>query len=359
MAVGTLKHEPRPLPTSGSHNTLSAFPRHSAHPSSHNHGQTFSRPQTYSVTVPSAPHSSEARFVPPVGRGVRSDRGYTPNSSRNGRRRIPHLVVRDVQECRAATANLGKYTRLAVDCEGVKLSRTGRLCLIQVASPDTVYIFDLIDSDSQALFDAGGLKELLENLSVHKIIHDCRHDSDALYHQFGVKLGPVIDTQVMFSVMRRARGMEEGLPVSLKTLLRKFSYADDAEFGVKNTVKESMKDNNDFWLKRPLSEQALCYARFDVEHLLDISQILSRLINGSDKNAWENVLEESRRYLCLFRDDENGPRKAQQQYEQKARVARRQRVAFEQTKKAQLHRRNDPMRTFSFDHSRIVESLGS
>lgn len=271
--------------------------------------------------------------------------------------------VTSPEECIRAVEVLSTKKRIAVDCEGVLLSRTGRLCLLQLAIPDAVYVIDLVGNDpsdtqyAQSLFDKGGLKGLLEDSEVVKVMHDCRHDSDALYHQFGVKLGPVIDTQVAFSVLRRVRGMEEGLPVSLKTLLKKFQFASEGDLELKKSVKESMKGDDGFWLKRPLSEQALCYARFDVEHLLQIAQVLARLIESVDRNCWQNVLNGSQRYLLVFRNDEHGPKRAQQQFEQRAREARRRRTAFEQSKKMDLHRQNDPLRSFTFDHGLVLQSL--
>lgn len=271
--------------------------------------------------------------------------------------------VTSVEGCRRTVETLSSKTRIAVDCEGVLLSRTGRLCLLQLASSEEIFVIDLVGDDpndvhhAQNLFNKGGLKGLLEDSNVFKVIHDCRHDSDALFHQFGVKLGPVIDTQVAFTVLRRVRGMGEGLPVSLKTLLKKFQFATEGDLELKQSVKESMKGKDGFWLKRPLSEKALRYARFDVEHLLQIVQMLAKLIESVDKDAWQNVLDESQRYLLVFRNDEHGPRRAQQQFEQRAREARRRRTAFEQSKKVDFHRRNDPLRSFTFDHGRILESL--
>jgi len=36
---------------------------------------------------------------------------------------------------------------------------------------------------------------LLEDVNVLKIVHDCRHDSKALWHQYGCYLNPIFDTQ--------------------------------------------------------------------------------------------------------------------------------------------------------------------
>lgn len=260
-----------------------------------------------------------------------------------------------------AVATLSKFQRVAVDCEGVQLSRTGRLCLVQIAGPDVVYFFDVVGRGDvgwgRLLFEKGGLKGLLESEDVWKVMHDCRHDSDALFHQFGVRLAPVIDTQVVFSVLRKARGMPEGLPVSMKTLLKKFAGATEEQLEVKNAVKESMRGDGDFWLKRPLPKQALVYARLDVEHLLFLTDLLGKYIHSADQTAWARVLEGSSEYVAVFRDDEHGPRKAAEQYEQMARVARRQRRAFEKNKRVELHHRSDPMKRFAFDHVRILQSL--
>lgn len=292
---------------------------------------------------------------------------HTQNSTPPHRRKRPGptVYIDSVAACRAAVTVLSVHPRIAVDCEGVGLSRTGRLCLMQIASPDHVYIFDIIGKDLNdmaygiSLFEQGGLRELLENTSVHKVMHDCRHDSDALFHQFGVRLASIIDTQVVFTVLRKVRGLAVGLPVSLRTLLRKFAGATEEELEMKNSVKDSMNTNGDFWLQRPLSEQALQYARLDVEHLLFVTHKLGQYIVNADKKGWQQVLKESNEYITMFRDHDDGPRKAQQQYEILARVARRERAVHEQTKRVSTHRASDPMRLFAFDHHSVLHVLQS
>lgn len=315
-------------------------------------------------------------------------------SSQTGPSATGFVLVRTVDECREAVEALSHHSHIALDCEGVALSRTGRLCLLQVASPDTVYIFDLIDNSAttligdtnspnnsnsdlnpeaelrlkmeqnraklthaRQLFEKGGLKELLENDKIIKVMHDCRHDSDALYHQFGIRLGPVIDTQVVFFILRRTMGMEDGLPVSLKTLLRKFSFVSEDELNVKHTVKDRMKGDNEFWLQRPLSDVALWYARLDVHHLLGLTNVLAELIQSSSDQAWADVQRESQLYLSVFRDDFDGPRKAQVEYEMRAKIARRERTAAKVSKKASLHRKNDPLVSFKLDRPRVISAL--
>jgi len=90
---------------------------------------------------------------------------------------------------------------LAVDCEGVSLSRKGALTIITVATEKKVYIFDVLKL-GKAVF-RNGLGEILENKSREKPMFDCRGDSDALWHQFSVKLSGVLDLQLLEVMYRR------------------------------------------------------------------------------------------------------------------------------------------------------------
>ncbi|CDF41063.1 unnamed protein product [Chondrus crispus] len=277
----------------------------------------------------------------------------------NRRRKLPSTVlVSSVEECRRVVTRLSRFDRVAVDCEGVALSRKGKLCLVQVASVDGIFFFDVVDEKhGRQIFEEGGLRRLLENDRVSKVMHDCRHDSDALFHQFGVRLGPVVDTQVVFSELRKARGMEEGLPVSMRTLLKKFTGASEEDLVVKVAVRDQMSGDKELWQRRPLGEKAMQYARIDVEHLLFLEELLRGYLFDADRKAWETVREKSTEYVMVYRDDEDGPRKAQVRYDEMARMARRQRSKADKQKKMDMHQRTDPMRKFSFDAPKVVEAL--
>lgn len=316
-------------------------------------GPSAKKPKRNSDVFASAP-----RTLRPSGRRQPRQRPRYPDQTR--RHPPPLTYVTSVDQCARAVSSLSEFNRIAVDCEGVALSRTGRLCLLQLASPNQLFLIDLVGDEpdhARSMFEQGGLKRLLQNPKLYKVMHDCRHDSDALYHQFGVKLVSVIDTQVVFAALRKARGMPEGLPVSLKTLLKKFTSATEDDLCMKNTIKTSMKGDNDFWLRRPLSQEAIQYARLDVEHLLSITSTLSRYIRSADPTAWNSALKQSQFYVTVFRDDEHGPRKAQQQYERMARIARRQRLAFTAEKRMEKLRATDPLRSFTFDRSLVLQLM--
>ena len=64
----------------------------------------------------------------------------------------------------------------------------------QIASEDASYIFDITKLGNTAF--TMGLKALLEDGDVVKVLHDCRQDSAALNARHNVVLTNVFDTQV-------------------------------------------------------------------------------------------------------------------------------------------------------------------
>lgn len=71
-------------------------------------------------------------------------------------------------------------------------------------------------------------------------MHDCRNDSDALFHLAGVKLANVWDTQIAYAVVQRQQNAgQTPLPVGLNTLLRR--YAQGRENPYKDSAREQME----------------------------------------------------------------------------------------------------------------------
>lgn len=311
----------------------------------------------------SSTSSAAAITVPPGGAALPAATSSSSSAASSGQRLFlslpkwtaaaPTVMITDAAGMSAAAAKLTQHSRIAVDCEGVALSRKGRLCLVQLASPDDVFIVDIVVGGA-ALFDAG-LRELLESPRCIKVMHDCRHDCDALLHQFGVRLAPVLDTQISFSVLRRVRKLPVGLPVSLKTLLRKFCGVSVDDLAVKDSVKTAMRERETFWLDRPLDATSLLYARFDVVYLLHVAKIMAIHITNADSEGWERVLKESEVYSCLFRDDSEGPRKENARWAAMLTKAKADQVKRDRRKVAEGVRSTDPMRKFSFNKVLVLD----
>ncbi len=96
--------------------------------------------------------------------------------------------------------------RIAVDCEGVNLSRDGPLTLLQIGTPKAVYLFDISTLKKQ-YGDAfvTPLRTVLESRTIVKVMHDCRRDGEALYYQCNINLRAVRDTQLLYAMLVSAQ----------------------------------------------------------------------------------------------------------------------------------------------------------
>jgi hypothetical protein len=78
-----------------------------------------------------------------------------------------------------------------------------------VALPSTsaeVFLFDIVSMDQSTLeLLREGLGKILADSTITKVIHDCRQDSDALFHQLGIRLENVFDTQASYMELLRTR----------------------------------------------------------------------------------------------------------------------------------------------------------
>ena len=184
-------------------------------------------------------------------------------------------LVRTVAEAENFLLTLEKQgtSIIALDCEGVRLGRFGRLSLMQIAEPCGT--FTLIDGVSEDTVKA--MKPLLESGSTLKVMHDCREDSAALFHQFGgIRLSNVVDTQVANLLVQR----EQKSPNMHQT-----AYTDLIEEYLGKTVRDSvnMKDqmveDPFLWHRRPLTKELVDYAVEGVEYLLPLWEALSVKLN--------------------------------------------------------------------------------
>ena len=108
---------------------------------------------------------------------------------------------------------------LSVDLEGYHLGRDGTISLVQifVHATNVVYLVHVAVLGAAAFSRPASvtsgrfkgmtltLKTVLESSAVTKLFWDCRSDSDALYHIYGVKLAGVVDVQ-LWDVATRGPG---------------------------------------------------------------------------------------------------------------------------------------------------------
>lgn len=214
-----------------------------------------------------------------------------------------------------------RNTLLAVDCEGNSLSREGALTIITVATEEKVYIFDVLKL-GQLVFSSG-LSEILEDKSRKKLMFDCRQDSDALWHQFKVKLSGVLDLQLLEVIYRR-----ENPPVSAANTpqfstknkrggrrSRRSQRTDEVEkiygFGrcielylqdeklmkIKDKGKELLKEDEEVWTKRPLTDELIQYCIVDTMTMFRLYNKMKD-VNGGEQ---DRLRVASEKYVDLYR----------------------------------------------------------
>ncbi|XP_071817611.1 uncharacterized protein [Apostichopus japonicus] len=214
------------------------------------------------------------------------------------------LVIEDVESCKREVARLqrrggeGRQLILAIDCEGVNLGKEGPLTLLQIGTEEgEVFVFDVLATPGpKDMFIGGGLKALLENPNIRKVIHDCRSDQCALYFQFDVTLTNVFDTSAAYTTIWDQCNIFSGpFRPKLASLLEIFRLTAEQKT---DAFAELVHDKQLFG-QRPLTEEMIKYASDDVFCLLPViyeslDKLISPLWRPHFEQKVEQYLEESR-----------------------------------------------------------------
>lgn len=125
------------------------------------------------------------------------------------------------------------------------------LCLLQVATPDTVFVIE------PRTIDRPWLNSFMADRAVTKIFHSCRQDLEAFYALSGVVPQNVFDTQVAATLV----GMGDQI-----------SYADLCQHILEVELSKEYQFSN--WAARPLLPQQIYYAANDARYLIPLYQDL-------------------------------------------------------------------------------------
>src|SRR6476661_1581707 len=161
--------------------------------------------------------------------------------------------------------------RLGIDTEFMGEGRyRALLCLVQVAveEPDGSVWVEVLDPIEEEL-DAGPLAAVLADPDVEIIFHAGRQDVALLRRVWQTEVTNLFDTQLAagFAGMRAQLGYEALLQELLGVSLHK-----SASFTR--------------WDARPLSAEQIDYARDDVRHLLQATDVLQRRLSGRGRLEW-------------------------------------------------------------------------
>ena len=218
--------------------------------------------------------------------------GGAGKKKKKSKKRAPAVNAKSDPACLEILADLDKKTRLidrdsgeealkvcvetlraakvvAVDCEGVMMSRTGPVTVLQCATREVIFLIDVQSLGSSAFGARGSgcIRDVLESPDVLKLMFDCRMDSDALFHQFDVRLENVLDVQLLDVAARRALGkMIDRVPGIAKCT---GTHLTGAETAVADDLKVRVKklysvEESTLWATRPFTDDVRRYAALDV-----------------------------------------------------------------------------------------------
>jgi len=155
------------------------------------------------------------------------------------------------------------HARLGVDTEFMReKTYFAQLCLVQIATPDTIFCVDPLVDHSQSEF-------WQQLLACSWVVHSARQDIEVVYQTAGNMPHEIFDTQVAAGLL--------GMP---------------AQMGYAGLVKElfdvdmAKSHTRADWTRRPLAEAVLDYAAEDVEYLLPAAEILSENLDKKGRLDW-------------------------------------------------------------------------
>jgi ribonuclease D len=160
---------------------------------------------------------------------------------------------------------------VAFDCEGINLSRIGSVELISICfSSLKVFLIDFGGTTDRAIEEQ--VRRLFESDKIIKIIHDCRMDSDALFHRHHISLTKIHDTSCFHHVIS---GQQHK---SLNDVLAYNGIATNA-----HRDKNVYATNPNFWAVRPLTPTMINWATSDVDKLFGLANIQRRKTSENQK----------------------------------------------------------------------------
>ncbi|XP_022606754.1 piRNA biogenesis protein EXD1 [Seriola dumerili] len=173
-----------------------------------------------------------------------------------------------------AVMHIKKQSVIGVGADGVEIYQHGRLCWLQIATKNKVYLFDILLLGARAF--KNGLSMILENKHILKVIHDCRAIAGCLIAQFGVKLTNVFDTQVA-DVMCFYSETGGFLPDRVSTLQEVVSHhlkVPSSQLLSLQMKSQLTKEEKEMWYKRPCPVTLLKVMALSVIHLQPLRLVL-------------------------------------------------------------------------------------
>lgn len=177
----------------------------------------------------------------------------------------------------------GPPASIAVDIEGVRLCREGKVSIVQLLKEggDTIWLLDVTTLGNIAFEHEDGegrsIKKILESADIVKLFYDVRNDADALYNLFDIDMRNVLDLQMLELARRKSHKkpakLLESLARSIETYVRPpLRWKETKEEGIK-LFSPGQGGTYAVFEERPLDPRILEYCAQDVSllHQLEVA----------------------------------------------------------------------------------------
>ncbi|MFK7831148.1 MAG: ribonuclease D [Congregibacter sp.] len=190
-------------------------------------------------------------------------------------------LIQDDAGLRRVLESVSGASEIAVDTEFMRRNTFfPQVALLQLCAGDEAFLIDPLK-----VKELDGLRTLLVDPTVSKILHSCSEDLEVFRHWLGVIPAPLIDTQRAMAILGEAFGI--GYRALVEQLL-----------GVELEKGETRSD----WLRRPLSESQCHYAAQDVLQLWRAWPLLRERAEAAGRMGW--LREEGEEITRLMIDRE-------------------------------------------------------
>ena len=187
--------------------------------------------------------------------------------------KLPNIL--ETQETINSFVSVASSTNtIGLDTEFIRIKTFyPKLCLVQIASDSKTVCIDYLQNN-----DLNKLWQLIFNPKKLKIFHSARQDLEILFLIKKKIPENIFDTQIGAALL--------GYPaqIGIKKLLKE-------ELNIEISKTETRSD----WSKRPLDLKQIEYALEDVNHLLNLHNILEKKLKAKKRYSW--ALEDSSRIL--------------------------------------------------------------
>lgn len=183
----------------------------------------------------------------------------------------PATLVEDAAGVDQLASHLASQGTIAVDTESNSLhAYREQVCLVQFSTPVADFVVDTL-----AVSNLDALRPVFAEARIEKVFHAAEYDVICLKRDFGFEVHSLFDTMVA----ARTLGWPQ---TGLATLL-------ESQFGIKVSKRLQRSD----WAIRPLTPEALEYARLDTHHLIPLRHRLHDELVARER--WPEAREEFER----------------------------------------------------------------